>query len=187
VRAALRAGDGMNLVDDDGAERAEHRSAAHAREQDVERLRRRDEDVRRLAQHPGARGGRRVAGADGDADLGELLAVLLEAVLQLGERQLEVALDVVVERLERRDVEEMDRVGERRLQTVGDELVELVQERREGLAGAGWGKDEGIGAGGDGGPAGALGRGWLAEGLGEPGSDERMEGGEGVGVGHVER
>ena len=38
----------------------------------------------------------------------------LEALLQLGERELEVALDVVVERLERGDVEEMDRVGERR-------------------------------------------------------------------------
>ena len=55
VRAALRAGHGVDLVDDDGAQRAEHRAAAHAREQDVQRLRRRDEDVRRLAQHPRAR------------------------------------------------------------------------------------------------------------------------------------
>ena len=59
------------------------------------------------------------------ADLGKLLAVLLEAVLQLRERGIEVALDVVVERLERGDVEEMDRVGEWRLQSLADERVEL--------------------------------------------------------------
>ena len=54
--------------------RAEHPAPAHARQHDVQRLRRRDQDVRRLAQHPRARRRRRVARAHGDADLGKLLA-----------------------------------------------------------------------------------------------------------------
>ena len=110
VRAALRARDRVDLVDDHRAHAAEHAAAAHGRQHDVQRLRRRDENVRRLAQHPRARRRRRVAGADGDANLGKRLAGRGEALAQLGERLLEVALDVVVERLERRDVEEVDRV-----------------------------------------------------------------------------
>ena len=182
VRTALGAGDGVDLVD--GTERAEHRAAADAREQDVERLRRCDEDVRRLAQHAGAGARRCVAGANGDANLGELLACLLEPFLELRERELEVALDVVVERLERGDVEEMDGVGEWRLQAVGDELVELVEERRERLARAGGSEDERVGAGGDGGPTGALRGARRTEGFGEPGANDRMEGREGVDFGH---
>jgi len=47
---------------------------------------------------------RRVSRAHGDADLRKRLARRLESLAQLGERTLEVALDVVVERFERRDV-----------------------------------------------------------------------------------
>ena len=83
VRAALRARHGVDLVDDHRAQRAEHRAPAHAREQDVQRLRRRDQDVRRLAQHLRARARRRVARAHRDADLGEPLARRLEPLLQL--------------------------------------------------------------------------------------------------------
>ena len=74
MRAALGAGDGVDLVDDHRAHGAEHSAAAHGREQDVQRLGRRDEDVRRLAQHPRARRRGSVAGAHGDADLGKALA-----------------------------------------------------------------------------------------------------------------
>ncbi len=80
----------------------------------------------------------------------------------------------------------MDRVGERRRESVGDELVELVEERREGLARAGGGEDERVGTGGDGGPAGFLGRRGRAEGFGEPGADDRVERGECVCVVHAE-
>ena len=66
---------------------------------------------------------------------------------------------------------------------VGDERVQLPQERGERLARAGRREDERVGAAGDGRPAGALRRRWLAERLGEPLADDRMEVGEGV-VGH---
>ncbi len=54
-----------------------------------------------FADHPLALARRRVAGAHRDANLGERQTGLLESPAQLGQRTLEVALDVVVERLER--------------------------------------------------------------------------------------
>ena len=94
VRAALGAGDGVHLVEDqrlDAAQRLARRRGEHQ----VERLGRRDQDVGRLLDELAALLRRRVAGADADA----------QARLEPGERAAQVALDVVVERLERRDVE----------------------------------------------------------------------------------
>ena len=176
VDAALRAGDRVDLVDDHRANAAEHAAAAHAREHDVQRLGRRDENVRRLAQHARARRRRRVARANGDANLGKRLARRGEALAQLGERLLEVALDVVVQRLERRDVEDVNRVRQRLTQSVDDELVQLPEKRRERLAGAGGREDERVRPARDRGPAFALWRAWRAERVAKPRSDEWMEG-----------
>ena len=52
VRAALVVGHRMNLVDDDGLDAAQRLPAALGRQQDEQRLRRRDEDVRRMLHHP---------------------------------------------------------------------------------------------------------------------------------------
>ncbi len=65
VRAASRADHGVNLVDDDGARGAQHLAAALRRQQQVQRLWRRHQDVRRRAEHGGALGLRRVAGTNG--------------------------------------------------------------------------------------------------------------------------
>ena len=175
MRAALRAGDRVDLVDDHRAHAAEHPAPAHAREHDVQRLGRRDENVRRLAEHPRARRRRRVARAHGDADLRKLLARRVEPLAQLGERLLEVALDVVVERLERRDVEDVHRVRQRLRQPVDDELVQLPEKRRERLAGAGRREDERVVAARDRRPAVALRRDSARRASREPRPDERVE------------
>ena len=60
-----------------------------------------------------ALGLRGVAGAEGGADAVRGVAQLAGDLLDLGERGFEVALDVVAERLERRDVDDLDFVGER--------------------------------------------------------------------------
>ena len=75
VRAALVAGDRVDLVDDHRAQLAERRAALLGGQQDVQRLRRGDEDVRRPLRHLRALAGRRVAGAHRDADLGERYAL----------------------------------------------------------------------------------------------------------------
>ena len=95
VRAALRARDGVHLVEDQRPDSPQVLARARG-QQEVERLRRGDQDVRRVPEHLRPLLLRRVAGADGDAQLR----------LEPRERPAQVALDVVVERLQRRDVDQ---------------------------------------------------------------------------------
>ena len=96
VRAALRARDRVHLVEDHRLDRREHRLRLRG-EDEEERLGRRDEDVRRVSLHPRPLVLRRVAGAHRDGELGA----------DTRERPAQVALDVVVERLQRADVEHL--------------------------------------------------------------------------------
>src|SRR2546430_14469577 len=68
VRAALRRDDGVDLVDDDALHRAE-RLAREARQDQVQRLRRRDENVRGLALLTGFLPRRRLDAHDRDGGL----------------------------------------------------------------------------------------------------------------------
>ena len=90
VRAALRPGDGVHLVQDQRPDAAEDLAPLRG-EQQEQRLRRGDQDVRRLPEHRRPLFLRGVPGADGDCQLG----------LEAGERATQVPLDVVVERLQR--------------------------------------------------------------------------------------
>ncbi len=99
--AALVVGDGVDFVDDDGADAAEVFARFACGEEDVEGFGRGDEDVRRVAEHGGALFGEGVAGADAGADLGAEIAARQGELLDLGERAVEVFLDVVGEGFER--------------------------------------------------------------------------------------
>src|SRR5262249_10693276 len=68
VAAALVRRNGVDLVDDHGAGSREHRAAGFGAEQDVERLRRGHDDVRRPPPHAVALAWGRVAGAHPRAD-----------------------------------------------------------------------------------------------------------------------
>ncbi len=178
MRAALGARHRMDLVDNDRARTAEHPASAHTRQQNVQRLGRRDQDVRSLAQHPGARRRRRVARAHPDSDLREFLPLRFEARAQLGERLLEVALHVVAERLERRDVENLDGVRKRRLESAHDELVQLPHERRERFSCPRWSEDQRMLAARDRRPPQPLRLARRPESFGKPRANDRMERGE---------
>ena len=104
VRAALRAGDGVHLVEDQRLDAAQRLARLRGQHQ-VERLRRRDQDVGRLLQQLAAFLLRRVAGPDRNP----------QARLEACERAAEVALDVVVQRLQRRDVEHPQPLAGRRV------------------------------------------------------------------------
>jgi hypothetical protein len=112
VRAALAAGHGVQLVDDDAFHRLQHGAARLGAQQDVERLRRGDQDVRRLAAHALALRGRRVAGAHRGAyaEVGQAHAG--QPGLDARQRLLQVFADVVGQRLQRRDVENVHFIGE---------------------------------------------------------------------------
>ena len=101
VYASFCTRDRMDFIYDYCPNTREHASTTHGSEHYVQRLGRRDEYMRRFADHPRASRSRRVAGAHGDTNLGERLAGGREAFLQLRQRALEVPLNVVVERLER--------------------------------------------------------------------------------------
>ena len=140
MRAALGAGDGVNLVDDHRLDPAQRLARLRGQHQE-QRLGRRDQDVRRLLDQLPPLLLRRVAGADADAEVG----------LDPGERPAQVPLDVVVERLQRRDVEQAEaRSGS------AIERVDPVQERGERLAGAGRRLDEHVLPRRDCGPPGRL-------------------------------
>ena len=96
-------------------------------EDQKERLRRRDEDVRRPADHRLPLLLWRVARAHGDR----------ERRADARERCPEIALDVVVQRLQRRHVEQSQALARARV-----EAVDAVEERRERLPGAGRRLDE---------------------------------------------
>ena len=109
VHAALAAGHRVDLIDDHACA-CSRASRARTREpeEDVERLGRRDDDVRRAPAHGAcarAAACRRCARRCGSRSAGKPSARQLGA--DAGERRLEVALDVVGERLERRDVDDV--------------------------------------------------------------------------------
>ena len=104
VRAALAARDRVQLVHDHALDALQHRAAGFRGQQDEERLRGRDQDVRRGLAHAVALEGRGVAGAHGVADRHVVDALFEELVADAGERLLEVLLDVVRERLQRRHI-----------------------------------------------------------------------------------
>ncbi len=180
VRAALVAGQGVDLVDDHRAHRSQHLPPADAGQQDGERFRGGDQDVRRLAQHLRALGRGGVAAAHQHADVGH------EAVLRADarERHLQVLLDVVAERLERRHVQHLAAVGQ--VRPLLHQGVERGQEGRQGLAGAGRRGDQHAASGADRRPALRLRRGRGADAGGEPGLHGGMEGGQGHRV-HYDR
>ncbi len=140
MRAALRPGDRMHLVQDHGLDAAQGLARLRGQEQE-ERLGRRDQDVRRRLQHPPPFVGRRVARAHTNGELGA----------QPRERAPEVPLDVVVQRLQRRDVEESQPLTRRRVQPVDPD-----QEGGERLSRARRRLDEHVPAARNRGPAGRL-------------------------------
>jgi hypothetical protein len=137
----------VNLVDDHGLDPAERLAGLRGQHQE-ERLRRRDQDVGRLLEQlpPLLLG--RVARAHADTEVG----------FDPRERTAQVPLDVVVERLQRRDVEQAQARAWRPV-----EPVDPVQEGGERLAGARRRLDQDVPAGGDRRPARRLRRGRPGE------------------------
>ncbi len=169
--AALVAAQRVDLVNDAVAHAAETFPAAR-RQQQVQRFRRRDEHVRWLANLALPLGRRRVAGADGRLEPGQREAHRAGCRRNALERLLQVAVDVVVERLQRRDVQDSHTAGEVRL---APQVVETGEERRQRLARAGWRQDQRALPGGDGGPTQPLRRRRLAQRLAEPLPHRRQE------------
>ena len=175
MRAALVVGYGVELVEDQRADSRQPAPPALRREQDVQRLRGGDEHVGRPLRHglPLGRGG--VAGTQAHADLRQGSAPLLGEAAYLGQRPGQVALYVVRQGLERRDIDDLGRLGQAAVQPGPDEPVEAGHEGGQGLAGACGGGDQGVGAARNGGPPLGLSAGRGLEAAVEPLPYQRME------------
>ncbi len=161
VRPALGLGDRVDLVDDHRFDAGEDLADGRGHHQ-VEGLRRGDQDVGRRLRHRPTVFLRRVAGPQADRDVGADAA----------QRGAQVALDVVGERFQRRDVDDADAGAE--LRRAG-EAVDPPEEAGQGLAGAGGGADQRVLAAGDRRPAARLGRRRPGEGGLEPAPYRRRE------------
>jgi hypothetical protein len=142
---------GVDLVDDHRAHVPQRAPTRLRRQEDVQRLGGRDEDVRRAPHRFAALAGAGVAGADGGPDLGRGVAQLDGERLDLGQRLVEIPAHVVGQRLERRHVKDTGSVGERPTgrDRLSHQAIERPQEGRQGLAGSGGRRDQNILAGRD--------------------------------------
>src|ERR1700730_1299841 len=140
--APLVVGHGVDLVDDDGLNIMQDRAAALRGEENVERFRRGDENVRWPLQHGAALVHQGVAGADRGPNLGHEQAALARQLQNFAEWDLEVFLYVVAQRLERGDIQHFGAVAQIAGQRLAHETVNAGQEGGERLARAGRGGDE---------------------------------------------
>jgi hypothetical protein len=184
VGAALVADQGVDLVDDHRVGRGEQQPRPGRGEQQVERLGGGDQNLRRPAQQLLPLVGRRVAGAHRDPRDRQRLTGGLRGGANAGQGHLEVPLDVVVQRLQRRHVhhphagaEVAEGAGSRRWlggrRQFAEEAVQAPQKGGQGLAAAGRRHDQRVLAAGDRRPAGRLRRGWRRPGRPKPGSHRR--------------
>ncbi len=177
MAAALRRGHRVNLVDDHRVRRRQHVAARPGAEQDVQRLRRRDDDMRRALSHLRALGLRRIAGAHEGPDLDFRQAHALQLGVDAGDRHFEVQPDVVRQRLQRRDIDDRSLIGQRPadLLAADHELVQRRHERGKRLAGSRRRSDQRVAAGLDRGPGLDLRRRRSGKCLLKPGDDCGMK------------
>ena len=164
--------DGVDLVEDHRPQAGEERRAGFRVEQQVEALRRGDQDLRTLAHDPLAFGGGRVATAHRHPDARQLAARGAKGLGDPGQRLGEIALDVGVQCLERRNVEHPRRPL---LPDSGRELLQRPEEGGQGLAAAGRSGQQDVPAVGDRTPGQPLDLGRRAEALLEPAADPGVE------------
>jgi len=168
MRTAFVVGHGVDFIHDNGAYSPEIGPALLCGEQDVQRFRGSDQDVRRALEHQPALGWERVSRAHGGAHLGAEIAAFESKLLDLRQRLLQVLADVVGEGLERRNVDNFCDIVERAVDGFADELVDAGQESGKRFTRSGGSGDEGRIAGEDGRPALYLRFGGCAEAGDEP-------------------
>ena len=179
MHAALVVTQGVDLVDDDVPHVLERQPEPLSRQDDEQRLRRGDEHVRRLACHRLPFALRRVARAHHRPDHRQLQTHSLGVLANAAQRLEEVLLDVVVERFQGGDVENVHLIAQQPLLAHAEEVVQTRQERRQRLARPGRREDQRVVPQRDLRPRLRLRRRHALKGGLEPGADVGLEEGEG--------
>ena len=134
MAAALARVERVDFIDDHAAHVAQHRPARFGTEQHVKRFGRGDEDVRRQPALRGAFGLRRIAGANGGANLHRRLAEQEQFFGDAGERRFEVDGDVVGQRFQRRDVNHLHGIRQTTTLAALHQIVQSGKKAGECLA-----------------------------------------------------
>ena len=124
----------MNFVDDNGPGRFQHITAGFRAEQNIERFRRGNDDMRRPAAHLIALGGRGVARADPGSNLDIRQASRLQLLPYPRQRLVKVALYIVGKRLQRRDINDLRLIRQCRRHALPHQSVNRRQESRQCFA-----------------------------------------------------
>ena len=175
MRAATRADDGVDLVDDDRAHRAQHVTTALRSEQQIQRFGGGDQNVRRRFQHRRAFGSRRVAGAYRGRDARRTQPALFGETANGPSRLGEILVNVSAQCLQRRNVDDAHLVRERLPEPFDEKVVQCAEECGERLSGAGRRGDERVLPLPDRAPSAALRCSRLTERLGEPVTNHGMK------------
>jgi hypothetical protein len=173
--ASLVVGHGMDLVDDNRPHLAKDLAALLGRQQDEERLRRRDQNVWRLPQHRLPLPSHRISGADRGAYRRQCVSPALRKRRDLRQGSFQILVDVVAERLEGRDVKSVSPVRKGPFRCRADQFVQANQEGRQCLSRSGGRRDQHILPGADLRPALELGLGGAREHRVEPSGDKGMK------------
>ena len=142
MHAALVIGDGVNFIDNHRFHIAQDGAALLRRQQNVERLGRGDENVRRPLQHQAPVFHQRVARANRGANLRHQQAAIGRHLQNFPERHFEIFLNVVAEGLEGRNVENFGAVAQLASQRFADETVNTGQKSGQRFARSGGSRDQ---------------------------------------------
>ena len=134
MRPALVIGHRVNFIHNHGLDIAQNRPALVGREQNVERLRRRHQNVRRTLQHQPTVFRQRVAGTHRSANLWHQQPALRCQRQNLSQRPFQIFLDVVAQRLQRRNVENFRPVHQLASQRLAHQPVNASQKGSESFA-----------------------------------------------------
>ena len=136
VRPPLVRHDRVNLIHDHRPHRAQNLARAPRRQHQVQRLRRRDQNLRRPLDNLLALGRCRIARAQPYPNLRNRDVPLRSQLLNLAQRLLQVALNVVRQRLQRRDIQNPHLIRQLAalVNALADQLIDPGQKRRQRLA-----------------------------------------------------
>jgi hypothetical protein len=126
--AALVVGHGVNFVHNHSLNITQDGAALFRREQDVERLGRGDQNMRRAPQHQAPVFHQSIAGAHGGADLRHQKAALARHLQNFSQRDFKIFLDVVAEGFERGDVKNLSAVVQIACEGFADEAIDAGEE-----------------------------------------------------------
>ena len=178
--AALVRRHGMDLVDDHAAGGRQHLAAGVRAQKDVEGFRRGHQDMGRPAAHTRPLARRGVAGAHPGPDLHIRQAAARQFLADAGQGTREIAVDVVGEGLQRRDIDDLGLIGQAARQPLAQQPVDGGEKGGERLAGARGRGDQGVAPGLDRRPSLRLGAGRGPEAALEPGGKGGVKAGERV-------